>query len=470
MSLSRRDQRITLLVVAVGTFMGALDASIVNVSIPAIMKSYNRGIEDVEWVISSYMIAFAALIPLTAWVRDRVGNVRLYCASLALFTFASVLCGIAPNLETLIIARVLQALGGGAINPTGMAMLAEAYSRDERGKALGWWGMVAVLGPALGPTIGGILTETWGWRWIFLVNIPVGIPLLLFGIKFLPRGKGPQAELQRSFEWSSFVALVAAIVALLYAISRLPRTGLGAWDVQLALGVTVLGSGAFIGIWRRTKRAIIDLDLLKIDSYWRSMVVTIARSLALFGTSFLVPLFLQGPRAMSETATGLVLGPGALAIGLMMPVAGRWIPRFGTRQLVVSGLVMVAVYCLMCWTWNETTSIAFLTGSLVLRGVGIAMMVTPISTMAINAVAESKVGMASSMLNLIQQMSGALGVALFSGLYDFFLAGSESTAGFTSAFGKTCLTAAGITALIIPVAMGLPGRVPLVKSTVDHDS
>lgn len=452
---SPRERLVTLLVVAIGTFMGALDASIVNVSIPAIMESYHAGIDSVEWVISAYMIAFAALMPLSAWVRERVGNVPLYCGSLALFTLASALCGYAPNLETLIAARILQALGGGAINPTGMAMLASVYPPEERGRALGWWGMVAVVGPALGPTLGGVLTETLGWQWIFLVNVPIGIPLVLVGLKMLPRQAKP-AGAQESFQWWSFATLVTAITSLLYATSRLPRAGFGERDVEIATALALVAGSLFILNWRQTGRAILDLRLLKIDGYWRATAITVARSMALFGTTLLVPLYLQGPRGLGETESGFVLGPGALAIGLMMPVAGRLIPRFGTRKLAIGGIVLLAIYCLLCCLWTTATPVWLLTATLIVRGLGIGLLVTPISTLAINSVGESRVGMASSMLNLTQQMAGALGVALFSGLYDFFLAGSAASPAMVAAFACACFVAAGITLATVPVALGLP--------------
>ena len=164
-----------LIIVMIGTLMSALDSSIVNVSIPAIMADFGASLDDIEWVVTSYMLAFAVLMPLTAWMRDRVGHKQLYIASLMIFTVGSVLCGMAWNLPSMIIARVIQAIGGGAITPTGMAMITESFEPHERGKALGFWGKGAVMGPAFGPTVGGYLTKYFGWPSIFLINLPIGM-------------------------------------------------------------------------------------------------------------------------------------------------------------------------------------------------------------------------------------------------------------------------------------------------------
>ncbi|HEX7602671.1 MAG TPA: MFS transporter, partial [Polyangiaceae bacterium] len=159
-------------VVMLGTVMSALDSSIVNVSLPNMMASFGAGIDDIEWVVTAYMLAFSTFMPLTAWMRDRIGYRVLYIASLGVFTVGSLLCGIAPTLPFLIVARVIQAIGGGAITPTGMALIAEVFPKEERGRALGVWGVGVMVGPALGPTLGGYLTETLGWRSIFNVNLP----------------------------------------------------------------------------------------------------------------------------------------------------------------------------------------------------------------------------------------------------------------------------------------------------------
>ena len=176
---------VVMVIVMIGMVMSMLDSSIVNVSIPSIMADFGSNVTDIEWVVTAYMLAFAVLMPLTAWLRDRIGHKILYSISLLVFTVGSLLCGLAFNLPSLIAARVIQALGGGAMNPTGMAMIAEVFDPKERGRAMGWFGMGIIIGPAVGPTLGGFLTVTFGWRSIFLVNLPVGIFAVIMALEML---------------------------------------------------------------------------------------------------------------------------------------------------------------------------------------------------------------------------------------------------------------------------------------------
>ena len=187
-------------IVMIGTMMATLDSSIVNVSIPAIMADFGAGVDDIEWVLTGYMIAFATLMPLTAWLRDHLGYKTLFMGSLFVFTIGSLLCGAAWNLESLIGARIVQALGGGAIAPTGMAMISEVFPPQERGKAIGIWGVGIIMGPTFGPTLGGYLTKTFGWRSIFLVNLPLGIVALFAASALLIKDR-PHASQHRSFDF-----------------------------------------------------------------------------------------------------------------------------------------------------------------------------------------------------------------------------------------------------------------------------
>ncbi|MFA6549400.1 MAG: MFS transporter, partial [Candidatus Margulisiibacteriota bacterium] len=193
-------------VVMIGMIMSMLDSSIVNVSIPAIMADFGSNVTEIEWVITAYMLAFAVLMPLTAWLRDRIGHKLLYSFSLIVFTLGSLFCGLAWSIPSLIAARVIQALGGGAMTPTGMAMIAEVFDPKERGRAMGFFGMGVIIGPAIGPTLGGFLTVTLGWRSIFLVNLPVGIFAVLMALKMLVRDHPMHAQ-KKPFDIWGFIFL-----------------------------------------------------------------------------------------------------------------------------------------------------------------------------------------------------------------------------------------------------------------------
>lgn len=232
-----------LVIVMIGTLMSAIDSSIVNVSIPAIMADFGSSLDDIEWVVTSYMLAFAALMPLTSWFRDRIGHKSLYIWSLIIFTTGSLLCGIAWNLPLLIIARIIQAIGGGAITPTGMAMITETFEPQERGKALGFWAMGAIMGPAFGPTIGGYLTKNFGWPSIFIINLPIGIIGIVMAINLLKADK-PHAERSRPFDTAGFLFLALFLVSFLLGVSKGEAEG---WTSEYIITCGILALIGLVG-------------------------------------------------------------------------------------------------------------------------------------------------------------------------------------------------------------------------------
>jgi DHA2 family multidrug resistance protein len=400
-----------LAVVMLGTVMSTLDASVVNVSLPNMMASLGASVDDIEWVITGYMLAFSTFMPLTAWLRDRIGYRVLYIASLAVFTGASVLCGLAPNLGVLVFARVIQAMGGGAITPTGMAMIAEVYPPERRGRALGVWGVGVMVGPALGPTLGGYLTELFGWRSIFNVNLPIGAVGLLLASRVLRRDT-PRHVRKRGFDLPGFLFLSTFLVSALLALSKGNQEG---WSSRYVLTCALVSAASFVlflAVESVAQERILDLGLFRSGQFSVAMIVTCARSVALYGGTFLLPLFLQNQMGRSEIDTGLLMLPGALAIAAVMPLSGRIAERLGTRLPTVVGLAMTAWFL---WTYRRldvTTSTWNVLYPTLIRGVGLGLLVTPVMTAAINAVPTRKAGMASSMLSLIQQISGSLGIAV----------------------------------------------------------
>lgn len=398
-------------VVMLGTVMAALDSSIVNVSLPKMMAAFGASVDDIEWVVTGYMLAFSTFMPLTAWLRDRVGYRILYIASLAIFTIGSLLCGLAPNLATLIVARVIQAVGGGAITPTGMAMIAEVFPPKERGRALAIWGVGVIVGPALGPTLGGFLTESFGWRSIFNINLPIGAVGLLAAHRILRRDK-PKARPSGGFDLPGFLLLSAFLISALLGLSKGNHEG---WTSAYVITCGLIASVAlvlFLTIESIVTHRILDLDLFRNGQFSVAMVVTAARSVALYGGSFLLPLFLQNQMGRSETDTGLMLLPGALMIGLFMPVAGRIAERWGPRVPTLAGLALTACFMWLYRRLDVTTSTWGVLYPTLLRGAGLGLLITPVMTTAINSVPTQKAGMASSMLSLTQQVAGSLGIAI----------------------------------------------------------
>jgi EmrB/QacA subfamily drug resistance transporter len=432
-------------IVMIGTLMGALDSSIVNVSIPRIMADFGSSVDDIEWVVTGYMLAFSTLMPLTTWMRDRVGHKSLFIASLFVFTLGSLLCGMAWNLPSLIVARVIQALGGGAITPTGMAMIAEVFPQNERGKAMGYWGVGVIVGPAFGPTLGGYLTQTLGWRSIFLINLPIGIAGMLLASKVLFADK-PHASQSKPFDFWGFGFLSAFLVAFLLGLSKGEHEGWTSVYILTCAIVSLLGFVGFLLVELQIPNPIVELSLFKSSVFSVCMVVTVVRSVALYGGVFLLPLFLQNQMGFDETQSGLLMLPGSLVIGLFMPISGKISDRTGPRTLTIVGLIGVALFMYMYRNMDINMSVMDVINPTLVRGFGIGLLIAPVMAAALNSVPTQKAGAASAMLNLLQQVGGSLGIAVLATVlshrtrFHLNVIGSAVHSGspaFQAAFGRT---------------------------------
>jgi len=398
-------------IVMIGTLMAALDSSIVNVSLPRIMADFGASVDDIEWVITGYMLSFATFMPLTGWLRDRMGPKALYILALIVFTVASLLCGMSWNLGSLIGSRVIQAIGGGAITPIGMSMISDAFKPHERGKALGYWGIGVIAGPALGPTLGGYLTNQVSWRSIFLINLPIGIFGILWAMKTLKHDR-PTHSHHKTFDLAGFAFLTLFLVSFLLGTSKGEHEGWQSVYIVTCWILSLVGIVGFLTVEPLVKHPIMDLSLFKNKEFTASMVVTAARSVALYGGTFLLPLFLEQMMGFDEILSGMLQLPGALCIGIMMPLSAHFADRFGVRSVTLAGLFLLALYLFIYRTLDTNTSIWGVIYPTLIRGFGIGLLVAPIMATAMNAVPHNKAAAASSMLNLVQQVSGSIGIAV----------------------------------------------------------
>ena len=398
-------------VVMLGTLMAALDTSIVNISLPDIMADFGASLDEIEWVITGYMISFATLMPLTTWLRDRVGHKQLYIWSLALFTVGSLLCGAAWSLPMLIVARVIQALGGGAMTPISMSMINEVFEPHEKGKALGYFGMGVIVGPALGPTIGGFLTHVFGWRSIFLVNLPIGLLAMVLSAAFLLKDK-PHEDTHKAFDTWGFLFCSLFLVAFLLGVSKGEHEGWSSTYVLTCWVLSIVGFAGFLLVESLVKDRVVELDLFKFPVFTVCFIVSCVRSVALFGGMFLLPLFLQNFMGLDEIQSGLVLLPGSLLMAALMPIAGKMGDKMGPRLLSLGGVLLL---CLFMWMYR-TLDVNSTTWDVILptyvRAFGLAMLMMPVMATALNAVPRRMSGQASSLLSLAQQVAGSIGIAV----------------------------------------------------------
>jgi EmrB/QacA subfamily drug resistance transporter len=393
----------------VGAFMALMDSSIVNVAIPALEHVFGADTAQVEWVVTIYLLALGVVVPTSGWLGDRLGFKRLYLASMLVFTVGSGLCALSPTLPVLIAARVLQALGGGMIMPTTMAMMYRLVPRDRLGTASGVFGIGMLLAPAIGPALGGWLVQYVDWRWIFTVNVPIGAMGLFLASAVLPEFGARDAG---SFDVWGFVTSATGLFCLLLALSEGTTWG---WSSEpmiwmyFASGVALI---AFVWIELAVEHPLLDLHVFRYISFTASSIFIIGVSVALFAGAFYIPVFLQLVRGMGALQSGLTLMPGALASGLMMPFAGRLYDRVGPLPAVVTGSVILAVSTFLMRSISLETGAGTIALWMAFRGVGMGLAMMPAMTAGMAVIPVELVGRASSISNILQRVAGALGIAL----------------------------------------------------------
>lgn len=398
-------------ILMIGTFMAILDTSIVNVALPDMMSAFGVNRDQIEWVSTAFMLASAVTMPLIGWLSDRVQYERLYLASLFVFVVGSLFCAAAWSYDVLIGARIIQAIGGGAIQPVGMALIAELFEPHERGKALGIWGTGIMLGPAIGPTLGGYLTDWFSWRTIFSVNLPVGIVGIGAGLIIMNLSAKRDRE-AKAFDMMGYAFLSMFLIASLLGLSNGESKGWGSAYIITCGILSVVGLVMFIATEMAVEHPLLDLKLFAHRNYSVSILLTIFRSVGLFGGVFLLPIFLQNLVGYTTIQTGLWMMPGAVAVGLCMPIVGRLADRYNPRPLVFMGSIITGISLMMFGNLDPKSGAMMIIGPQLVRGVGLALLMSPLMTAALNAVPPQSVATASSFINITSRVGGAFGIAI----------------------------------------------------------
>jgi MFS transporter, DHA2 family, multidrug resistance protein len=411
-----KNPTLVLITLMMGTSMAAIDSSIVNVSLPVIRHQFNVDLDEVEWIITAYMISFTLFIPLITWLKNRIGYFHLYSISVAVFTAGSLLCSLSHSLPLLVIARVIQASGGGAITPTSLAILSESFPPEKRGSAIGWWGLGNVMGPALGPTLGGVLTHYFGWESVFYVNIPIGIATILMTYRYLsflrdkPRSK-PAFDI-RGFTWFAlFIVAVQYMVSTISKKNEVPQTAAGCIAAVLFLYLFIRSA--------RRPQPLLDLTVFGSRDFVHSAIIVVIRSVALFGGMFFLPFLLQGLLGYTTIQSGLLMLPNALMMLVARPFAGKKADQGLIRNISLLGILLVSLSMYLFSRIDIGTSILMIILPMLVRGLGISFLVAPVSTALLNSVSIQQTATATSMNSLLQQLGGSIGIAVFGVLHQF---------------------------------------------------
>jgi len=404
---------IPMVVLVTGMFMSVLDVSIVNVAIPTMQRDFGATTEEIQWVATAYSLALGVIVPVSAWCGDRFGSTRVYNISLLGFAAGSALCGLAWNLNSMIVFRVIQAIPGGVLPVVTLTILYRIVPRDRIGAAMGMYGLGIIVAPAVGPTLGGYLVEYVDWRLIFFINVPVGIVGFVAALVVLPRFPGVRSG---NFDVWGFFAIATGLFTLLLALTEGQDWGWTSYKVLILLTVAVLSLALFIVIELEVDNPLLDVHVFRYWPFTNSLLLISVLSVGLFTVLFYIPLYLQQSQGLGAFEAGLLLLPQALVMAVCMPIAGRVYDRFGPRWPAVIGLSIVAWGTYELHVLTLETSHGHLIWILALRafGMGIAMM--PIMTGGIAAVPPAMVSRASAFNNVVQRTSAALGLAVLTAM------------------------------------------------------
>lgn len=402
---------LTAIAVMSATFMVVLDTTVVNVSLPHIAGSLSSTIEETTWSLTSYLAANAIILPLTGWLATVIGRKRLLMLSVAGFSAASFLCGIAPNLPVLIAFRIVQGMTGGVMQPISQAVLLEAFDPADRGKAMGFWGLGIVVAPIIGPVLGGWLTDNYSWRWVFYINVPVGVLSLLMIQSYI----FDPAYLQRASEVIDYWGIGLLAIGIAGIQIMLDQGQQEDWFASSMI-VTLLIVGAaslvlFVVRELRTRHPVVDLGVFRDPTYSAGVLLTTALGFVLYGSLVLLPVMLQTLMGYPSVQAGLALAPRGLGSFIAMPLVGLATDRFDPRKLVGLGLV-VAAYTLFWLSWlNLDAGYWDLFWPQFLQGLSLGLLFVPLTAVTMGRIPRERMGNATSLFNLMRNVGSSVGIA-----------------------------------------------------------
>jgi EmrB/QacA subfamily drug resistance transporter len=452
---SERSLWIGMSVILLGTIMVVLDTTIVNVALPQIADALNAG-DGVEWIVSAYLLAVAVSLPITGWVSDRFGHKRVYLLALAAFTLASLACALSPSLPVLVVFRVLQGLGGGALMPVGMAIVLKMFPRERHGRAIGVWGIAAMAAPAVGPTLGGWLVTSVNWHWLFLINVPIGAVAIVAGLKLLPE---VPRDLAGRFDLLGFVTGSFGLALLVLGLSEANN-----WGWTTAATILCIGGGAvlmvlFVVHELHTDQPMLEMRMFRHPAFSMAFGITFLVVTAQYARLVFIPLDLEGVRGYSALEVGLMLAPAGLATAVGMNSGGRLADRIGTKLPMIVGTSLMAVALLGVATFGLSQPLWLLSLVLVVQGFGMGLHAAPATVTAMNTLTPELLGQGSAMRTLTSQVAGAMSVAGLSAVLSVATPADPSPAQTQDAFSSVFYVAfAGMVGAIVLALLIKPVR------------
>ena len=402
---------LTAIAVMFGTFMVVLDTTVVNVSLPQIAGSLGATVDEATWALTSYLVANAVILPLTGWLATVFGRKRLLIFSVIGFTLASLLCGLAPTLAILIVFRVLQGATGAVMQPLSQAVLLEAFPPAERGKAMGFWGLGIVAAPILGPVLGGWLTDNYSWRWVFYINIPVGIAAVIMTRLFV----WDPSYLRRRSEVIDYIGIGLLAIGISTLQVALDKGQQEDWfSSPFIVGMLIAAIASLAGfVWREltTEHPVVDLRVFKNATYSLGLAITAVLGLVLYGSLVLLPVMLQTLMGYPPLQAGIAMAPRGMGSFIAMPLVGLATQKFDGRKLVAFGLVLGA-FTNFWLSWLDLTAGYWdLFWPQFFQGFALGLLFVPLTTITMAPIAKERMGNATSLFNLMRNQAGGIGIA-----------------------------------------------------------
>jgi DHA2 family multidrug resistance protein len=400
---------ITLAVMS-ATLIQVLDTTIVNVALPHMAGQLGATTDQISWVLTSYLVSSAIVMPLTGYFADTLGRKKFLLISISGFVAASALCGIAQNLAEIVLFRLLQGVFGAALVPLSQAIMTDAYPPEDRGKAMAIWGLGVMVGPVLGPTLGGWLTDVASWRWTFYINVPVGALSFFLATQYVKSA----ARRERRMDWTGLVLLGAGVAGIQYMLDRgTTADWFSALDIRVAAAVGVIGLASFIAwSFMRGPNALFDLRIFKDRNFAMACLVMLSMGLGLFGGLVLQPILLEGLLQYPIVTTGLVMAPRGVATAIAMTVAGRLVGKVDVRYLIGTGMVLGAIGSWAMTRYSLDVSLFRIIWPAFVQGLGFGLIFVPLSAIAYLTLPRTRTAEAAGIYSLVRTIGAAAGISI----------------------------------------------------------
>jgi EmrB/QacA subfamily drug resistance transporter len=447
----------TLGAVAFGLFMIMLDNTVVNVALPAIQDDLGVGLSELEWIVTGYALTFAALMLTGGKLADLLGRRLIFVVGLAVFTASSLACGLAGSGEILIAARIVQGAGAALMNPATLSIITATFPPHQRGTAIGMWAGVSALALAIGPLVGGLLTQHASWHWIFFINVPIGLIAIAASFVLIDESRDT-SEVQR-LDLPGLLTSAIGLFSLTYGLIEGNTYGWTSARIVIAFAVAVVALVTFILLERHQRTPMLDLSLFRNRTFAGANAVMLLVALAMFGVFFFVSLYMQNILGYSAVQAGAAFLPMTLLIVLIAPLAGRTSDRFGSRWLMGAGMTLLATQLFYFSRLGLHESYWTLLPAMLIGGVGMASVMTPSAAAAMSGVPVDKAGVGSAVLNSARQIGGSVGIALIGAIIAHEAGGRRTPEAFVDGF-STALVVASLIALAGAVLAVLVVRAP----------